>query len=450
MPDTPSRPTRRFTALVNRRAANAAPPVVLRDIGTRNDTWELPDHHVPPGLVIAADIAWRAIVVVIALWGVVMIIGRVSSVVIPAAIGILIAALLMPVVAVLNRRVGLPRSLSAAIAVLAALAVVGGLLTLAGGQAVSGFSDLRDQAEGGLREIERWLREGPLKVEGQPLQDLWDQAQSWIDRNRGTVTSGALSAGGIFTNALTGGLVALVVAFFLLADGDRIWSWHVRLLPNRIQNRVHEAFRRGWVSIGSYVRMQMLMAGIDAIGIGAGAAILGLPLVIPLALVVFFSAAVPIIGAVVAGALAVLVALVAKGLTTAIIMLVIVIVVQQLESNLLGPLLMSKAVSIHPLAVILGVAVGSYLAGIPGAVFAVPIMAVTNTVVLYLRGYDAYPRLGVEGDASHDGDAATDFGPQLERDEPRTSLGDRDIGDISPSDIRAGQKDAPPPTDSPS
>ena len=364
--------------------------------------------HVPRSLVISADIAWRAIVVAAAAWGVLWLGSRMSAVIIPVAVAILLTALLTPVVVAMQRWLRLPRGLAAGLALLGTVATVAGLLTVAGNEAVNGFSELRAQAEDGLREVERWLTTGPFDLEGEPLQDLYAEAQRWLDRNRGTVTSGAVSTADRATGILAGGMICLVVTFFLLADGDRVWRWHMRLLPRDVRQRVHQAFRRGWVTVGSYVRAQLLMAAIDAVGIGAGTWALGLPLVVPLALLTFFAAAIPIVGAVVAGLVAVLLALVTKGVAAAVVMAVIVLAVQQIEGNVIGPLLMSRAVSIHPIAVIIGVAVGSYAWGIPGAIFAVPFMGIVNTVTLYLRGYDAYPGLA-EG-----GDAEIDFGPEVD------------------------------------
>lgn len=411
MSERPLNTRARLTRYVRRlREENAQPAQRL----------ELPRdeiRHVPRSLVVSADIAWRAMVVGIAAWGVLWVTSRLSQVIIPVAIAILLTAFLSPLVTALQRGFRIPRGLGAAIAILCLLGVVGSLLTLAGNEAVNGFSDLRTQAESGLREVEDWLRTGPFQVEGEPLQDLYANAQQWLNRNRGTVTSGAVSTANTATGILAGGLIALVVTFFLLADGDRVWRWHMRLLPADIRQHVHQAFRRGWVTIGSYVRAQILMAAIDAVGIGIGAWILGLPLVLPLALLTFFAAAVPIAGAVVAGAVAVLLALVTQGVTSAVIMALIVLAVQQIEGNVIGPLLMSRAVSIHPIAVIVGVAVGTYMGGIPGAIFAVPFMAVVNTVTLYLRGYDAYPALARGGDADLGLGAQLDEGAHLPPDE---------------------------------
>lgn len=191
-----------------------------------------------------------------------------------------------------------------------------------------------------------------------------------------------------------GTLIALFCTLFFLIDGRGIWAWLVGLMPRGSRERVHQAGRRGWVTLGAYTRTQILVAGVDAVGIGVGAAILQLPLVVPLAVLVFFGSFIPFVGAIVTGSIAVLVALVTQGWVSALVMLAIVLIVQQLEGHVLQPFLMGHAVSLHPVAVLLVVTTGSLVAGIIGALFAVPLAALVNTVVLYLHGHDKFPQLG--------------------------------------------------------
>jgi predicted PurR-regulated permease PerM len=178
------------------------------------------------------------------------------------------------------------------------------------------------------------------------------------------------------------------------------------MLPRPAQEPTHEAFRRGWVSLGHYARTQVLVAGVDAVGIGLGALVLRLPFVLPLTLLVFLSSFVPIVGAVFSGAVAVLIALVTKGPTVALVMLGIVVLVQQVETHVLQPFLMGRAVALHPLAVIAAVAIGSFLLGIVGALFAVPVLAVANTVIRYYVGHGADPDLARPPDTTQEATAA--------------------------------------------
>ena len=349
---------------------------------------------VPVGLRIASEIAWRSVAVVLGLALIVYALMQTSSVVIPVAVALLLTALLVPVVSILSNRLRFPRYLAAAIALVLGIVIVTGLLALAGGQLVSGFSELGQQVSAGINQIQNWLSNGPLQIGGDQVSQAIEQGRQWVSSNASSLTSGALAVGSSATNFVAGLVIALVVTFFFLGDGANIWGWCVRLLPGDVRRPVHNAFRRGWVTLGSYVRTQMLVAAIDAVGIALGAFLLGLPLVVPLGLLVFFASFVPMVGAILSGALAVVLALVVKGPFTALLMLGVVVLVQQLESNVLQPVLMSKSVSLHPLATLLGVAIGSFLLGIVGAVFAVPLMAVSNTVVLYLRGHDQFPALG--------------------------------------------------------
>ncbi len=412
----------------------APAPAPVTEPATRPDAQEA----VPYGLRIAAGVAWRVIVLAILAWGLGHVLAATRTVGIPVAVGLLLTALTMPVMVLLNHRLGLGRHLASAITTLGGLTLVIGLLALAGNQLVSGFADLRGQISEGIAQIQDWLANGPFELGSEQINQAITSAQQWVSANSSTLTSGAVSAGTTASEFLVGTIIALIVMFFFLAEGDSMWSWFVRLLPKDIQEPVHQGFRRGWVSLGSYVKTQMLVAFIDAFFISLGALIIGLPLVIPLALIIFFASAVPIVGAVVSGALAVVLALVVKGPVYALIMLGIVLAVQQIESHLLQPLLMGKAVSLHPLAVLLGVAVFSFLFGIVGALFAVPVMAVTNTVILYWTGHDKFPMLS-------EGHSALDHSPKdLVADDDATDEDDGEggedhakVGSVSPQSQRA-------------
>jgi predicted PurR-regulated permease PerM len=334
-------------------------------------------------LVIALSIA-----AVVALMGV----GKVIWV--PVVVALLLTVLLQPLVDLMVARLRLWRGAAAVIAVLGLVAVVAGLLTVVGHQIVTGFSDLWAQAGAGFNELLTYLSEGPLKLDAAQLQDYVTQAGDQLKANSGTLVSGALSVTTTIAHVLAGALIALFCTLFFLKDGALIWTWLLRLLPAPARDRVHEAGRRGLVTLGAFTRTQILVAFIDAVGIGLGALLLGLPLVVPLAVLVFLASFVPFVGAIATGAIAVLVALVDQGPGSALIMLGVVLVVQQVEGHVLQPLLLGHAVSVHPVAVLLSVAAGSLAAGVVGALFAVPFVATLNTVVLYLHGRDKFPDLG--------------------------------------------------------
>jgi predicted PurR-regulated permease PerM len=314
--------------------------------------------------------------------------GYVSEVVVPVVVGVLLCALLVPITNGLEK-LKVPRGLAAGITVLGAVAVVAGLLTLVGTQIASGFSGLSKQVSVGIREL-RDLARINLNITDQQISDT-------IDRLRHTVLSGgalgqrAAAVGTTATHVVAGLFIALFCLFFFLYQGEQIWAWLVRLFPRRARDKADSSGRKAWVTLTAYVRATIMVAAVDAIGIALGAAILGLPLVSAIGILVFVASFVPVVGALVSGAVAVLVALVAKGPVVAIIMLGVVIGVQQLEAHVLQPFLMGRAVRVHPLAVILSIAAGVVIAGIVGALVAVPTVAVLNTIVSHLAGNDVDP-----------------------------------------------------------
>ncbi|MBA3801016.1 MAG: AI-2E family transporter, partial [Geodermatophilaceae bacterium] len=212
------------------------------------------------------------------------------------------------------------------------------------------------------------------------------KAEKAAKDNQSTLVSGALGLATTATHLAEGFFIALFAAFFFLSSGHRIWAWLLRIGPERAQRPIDDAARSGWVTLSHYVRATLLVALIDGIGIGVGAALLGVPLALPLGVLVFLGAFIPIVGALVTGALAVLVALVANGPVIALAVAGVVLLVQQIESHVLQPFLLGRAVDVHPLAVILAIATGATVAGIVGALFAVPAAAVGNTMITSLAG----------------------------------------------------------------
>ena len=354
------------------------------------------DVHVPRPLAVAAAWSWRLLVILTAAALLVTALRVASLIVVPLAVAALFTALLAPAALWLARRTPLSRGLSSLLVLLAALGVVIGLGTAAGAQLASGAGGMRTSAEQGFQKMTDWLRTGPLHLSSTQLADYLEKAQESLRSNSSTLTSGVLSVGTSAGHFLAGLLICLISTYFFLAEGERIWAFFVRLLPRPAQDPTHEAFRRGWTSLGHYARTQVVVAGVDAVGIGLGALVLGLPFVIPLTLLVFLSSFIPIVGAILSGAVAVLIALVVKGPTVALLMLGIVLLVQQVETHVLQPFLMGRAVALHPLAVIAAVALGSFLLGIVGALFAVPVLAVTNAVIRYYFREEPAPTADVE------------------------------------------------------
>jgi predicted PurR-regulated permease PerM len=336
-----------------------------------------PDDEVPYTLRVTAAVSWRLLVVA----GALVIAGRLviemSVVVIPVAVALLLAALLGPAVDAVAKR-GMPRGLATTVVLIGGLATVGGVLTFVVRAFITGLPDLQAQIVGSIDAIERWLVTGPLQVSETELQEARANLSSTLSENRDQITSGAMSVAGGVGHFVTGVLLVLFTLIFFLYDGRRIWSFLMRMLPRRSRDRINVAGQRGFAALVGYVRASVMVAVVDAVFIGIGIWAVGVPLVVPLAALVFLGAFIPIIGAVLTGAIAVLVALVTNGLVSALIVLAIVIAVQQIEGHILQPLLMGRAVQIHPLVIVLAVAGGVVVAGIIGALLAVPLVAVLN------------------------------------------------------------------------
>jgi predicted PurR-regulated permease PerM len=341
------------------------------------------DLDVPRGLRVAGAWAWRILLLVVAAAAVLWVMARLQLVVVPLAIAILLSALLSPAVSAL-RRAGLPRSLATTIVLVTGLAAVAGVLTLVITQFVDGAPNMSAKAASGVQRIQDWLKTGPLNLSESQLEGLFDEISEWFTNNRDTLTTGALSTATTIGHVLTGLFLVLFATFFFLRDGRRISRFLISLLPGNARHAITGAADVSWTTLVSYVRATVLVAFIDAVGIGLALVILKVPFPFPLAALVFLGAFVPIVGATVSGAVAVLVALVDRGPVVALILLAAVIGVQQLEGHVLQPLIMGRAVAIHPLAVIIAIAGGIVLAGIIGALIAVPIVAVLNTGIRHL------------------------------------------------------------------
>lgn len=335
----------------------------------------------------AAAWSWRLLVIGVAIVAFLWLILRLEVLTVPVALATILAALLMPVVDFLDRR-GAPRGGAVALVLLSGFAVFGGLLTFVVNQFVKGVPDLVGQVTTSIDGLVKWLTDGPLDVSPQQINQARDAAIEALGNNQERLTTGALSTAGTVTEIVTGALLMLFTLIFLLHGGRNIFAYVTKIFPSHIRDRVRDAGRAGFHSLIGYVRATFLVALVDAVGIGVGLAIMGIPLALPLASLVFLGAFIPLVGAVVTGFLAVIVALIAKGWIYALITLGLIIAVQQLEGHVLQPLVMGRAVSIHPLAIVLVIAGGAVLAGIVGALLAVPALAFINSVMRVLLSDD--------------------------------------------------------------
>lgn len=341
--------------------------------------------QVPWALDLAAAWSWRLIIIAAAAFGLAWVLAYLAVITLPIAISLLIAALVGPAVGWLQR-IGLPRGLAAGVVMILGITTVGLLLTYVGQQVATGAQDLADSVVTGLGQVKQWLREGPLNLSDTQLNGWIESAQKTITENsrEGGALTQVTEVGTAVGHVFAGFFIVLFSTFFFLSDGGRIWSWLVRLAPRAARQHVDGSGRVAWISLTQFVRATVLVALADAIGIMIVAAILGVPFVLAIGVLVFLGAFIPMVGATVAGSVAILVALVDQGPITALLMLGGVILVQQIEGHILQPFLMGRFVSVHPLGVIVAIGCGVLVAGIAGALIAVPLVAAGNAVVNHL------------------------------------------------------------------
>lgn len=357
-----------------------APPAYAPAVAARPD----PVAAVPWGMRVAAEIGWRLLVLAGTLWVLMRVISAVRLVVLAFVAALFITALLQPTVSRL-RRMGLPRSLATAVTAISGFIVMGLIGWFVVWQVMDNLDTLSEKVRAGIEELKRWLLNSPFHVTEDQINQVAKNLSDTIGHNTNEITSAGLQGVTVLVEVLTGILLAMFSTLFLLYDGKNIWRWVVRLVPEQARPAIEGAGPRAWRTLTAYVRGTVIVALIDAICIGVGIYFLGVPMAVPLAVFIFLFAFIPLVGAVISGALAVVVALVTEGVFTAVMVLAVVLLVQQIEGHVLQPFILGRAVRVHPLAVVLSVAAGGLIGGIGGSVVAVPLVAVTNTVVGYLR-----------------------------------------------------------------
>lgn len=347
---------------------------------------------VPLGVRAASEWSWRFLLIAAALFVAGLALSAVSQVVVPVAVALLMAALLAPLSARLSS--SMPKAAAAALTLIATIIIVGGLLTVVGTQFTKGFGELTGQLATGVEQIRDWVR-GTFHITDNQFDSYWEELTTQIGKS-GNLGSTAATVGLTAGHFLAGMFIALFTLFFFLYDGPGIWRWIVRLFPRAARDQVRTSGWIAWEQLSAFVRATIIVALVDAVGISAGAAILKVPFALAIGVLVFLLSFIPIVGALVSGSVAVLLALVAHGPGIALVMLAVVLGVQQLEAHVLQPLLLGKAVHVHPLAVILAIAAGSIIAGIVGALVAVPLAAVLNAVGKHLLEGESEEQLEVE------------------------------------------------------
>lgn len=328
--------------------------------------------------------SWRLLLVLAAVYVALQLFALLSVVLVPVILGLLLSAVASPLVdRIASGKI--PRSLATALVVVTGLVVLAALVTLVTQQFTSGFQDLRDALGESITQLQRYLAD--LGLSRGQVRDVFDRAREAVTSGAGgdlggTVVSVTTTAG----HVVAGLFITLFATIFFTYDGRAIWAWFIGLFPDRARHRVQGSGERAWAVLTSYVRATVIIAAVDALGIVVVALILGLPLIVPIGVLVFLGAFVPIVGATISGIAAVAVALVFEGPVAAFVMLGGVIGVQQLEGHVLQPFLMGRLVRVHPLAVVVVIAIGALVAGVFGALIAVPLTAIINSVATFLAG----------------------------------------------------------------
>jgi len=344
-----------------------------------------PPAQVPGWLQRAAGWSWRLLLIGILIYLAFRVASVLRLVVLPCVAALLLTALLRPVLSRF-RRLGMPALAATWCTLLIAVAILAGAGTLAVTRTTANYPQLVSELKHTVTTLQTSLAGPPFHVRHAGLQSLSNRALKYLQQHQSLVAGTVLSGGKIFLEILAGLVLMLFVTFFLLKDGERIWAWLTGFLSPGTRSRVHLAGSAAWQALTYYVRGTIAVAAIHAVVIGFSLWVLGVPLLVPLVILVFLAAFVPLVGILVAGALAVAVTLGTRGWIAAVVLVVIFILENQLESHLLQPLVVGRMVRLHPLAIILVLAIGGVVAGIPGAIVAVPSAAALVRAAPYLRG----------------------------------------------------------------
>lgn len=367
---------------------------------------DVADDRVPAGLRTAAGWSWRVLAILAVIVAALFVVARLEVLFVALFVALLITALLVPATSRL-RAWGVPNALATGAVLLGALAVVGVAFYVVGRAVLDQVDEFQAAITEGIATVRQWVD----TTFGMSLEQVGERIREILGNvggDGGGLTGSAFGVASTAVEVLAGAGIALFATIFFVYDGAGIWAWATRLFPSRVRGHVDTAGRLSWQTLAAYARGTVIIAAIDAIGIGLGVALVGVPLAGPIAVLVFFGAFIPIVGALVSGFVAVIIALATQGLTAALLVLAIVIAVQQVEGHILQPLIQGRMVALHPLAIVLAVAGGSTIAGLVGAVIAVPIVAVLNVLVRYAAAVSRGESLDLGAETP---DGATDPDP---------------------------------------
>jgi predicted PurR-regulated permease PerM len=340
--------------------------------------------RVPGWLQTGAAWSWRLLLLAATIYLIARVLGMLYIVVVPCIVALLLTALLQPLTARL-RRAGLPALAATWVTLLIVAAVFGGLGMLIAARVSADYPRLVDETRHTITEIESLLAGPPFHLKSNSVQKVLNGIPGYLSKHKSLVEGTVLTGGKIASEFFGGLVLMLFVMFFLIKDGERIWNWLLGAMRTGTARRMDRAGHAAWLAVVYYMRGTIAVAAIHGAVVGVALSVMGVPLALPLAVLVFLAAFVPLVGLLVAGALAILVTLAAKGWVDAVILLGVLVIEDQLEAHLLQPQIVGRVIRLHPLAVILSLAVGGVLAGILGAVVAVPVVAVITRAVPELR-----------------------------------------------------------------
>jgi predicted PurR-regulated permease PerM len=340
--------------------------------------------EVPQSLAVAAAYSWRFLLVVGAAVVLAYVLVTLRLIFIPVVVALLLSTLLVPLADRLRRR-GVPSLLATWIVMLGTIGLVTGIVSFVGPAIADELDNLVRDVKAGFEDVLTWLTTGPLDLTRADVDRYIDQIAEQLRERRSQLVSGAFRGAYLVIEIVVGVLLTGVVTFFFVKDGDRISTAILELFPEPRRADVRAMATRSWDALGAYIRGTALVALVDAVAIGGTMLVLGVPLVVPIAVITFFGAFFPLVGAVVAGVIASLVALVTTGFVPALVLAAATVVVQQVEGDVLQPIVLGRAVHLHPLVILLSLTAGALVAGIAGAFLAVPTAAVIAVIVAYAR-----------------------------------------------------------------
>ncbi len=333
-----------------------------------------------PATRVALNLIVLGATVVLGLW----VLGQLRVVVVPVLVALLLATLLVPPVELLRRH-GCPSTIATFLVMILAAVTVAGLIALIAPAFLDQFSELEDSVDEAIEEVIHWLVAGPFDLQRSDIDRAVQDGLASLRENSGGIGRGVLSGASLLAEVVAGVLLLVVLVFFFVHDGRRMWAWAVSMAPERHRELVDGAGREVWKATSGYMRGVVLIAVVDAVLIGIALLIIGVPLVVPLMVVVFLGAFIPLVGAFAAGAIAALVALISEGPIDALLVVAVITVIQQVEGDLLYPNVVGRMIRLHPVTILLALTAGTVVAGLLGALLAVPVTAAVWVSFAYVR-----------------------------------------------------------------